>query len=166
MTTARPMELNQYQCMYAVFVASMRRAQGHVISGEKGTTQGYTREHQNWDDECEGAAAEMAVAKWLDLFWCGRIANLKKPDVGPWQVRQTKYTSGHLLLNKRDKGDEYFFLVTGRMPKFMIYGPMLCSEGQLEKYWDKPKREGGECYMVPREIVQAAKPPVWFKEPE
>ena len=106
-------------------------------------------------------AAEYAWCKyrgvaWSPLFVPGRFRLL--PDAADGgQVRQTRYTSGHLILHPpgRGKGEDdpadRFDLVTGTVPRFIWRGWLLARDGQHQRYW----REEGPgvpfaAYFVPQ----------------
>jgi hypothetical protein len=107
---------------------------------------GFNEKRQDgWGVSIEGAAAEMAVAKSLNIYWAPSINTYKAPDVGPYQVRWTEHYTGHLTIRGDDKLARYI-LVVGKMPHFRVVGwfdysspSVLCDEWRTN--YDDSTRE-------------------------
>jgi hypothetical protein len=89
-------------------------------------------------NDIQGVGAEYAVAKWWGRYWCPQIAPANgAPDVGPWEVRQCQYDSGHLAMAARDK-PRFYILALGTMPAYRLagrlYWPGAANAGALSKY--------------------------------
>lgn len=91
-----------------------------------------------WTGTIEGSAGELVVAKFLDRYWSGNFGDFKADDVGPYQVRWTRYANGHLLVHDFDKPHRAFILVTGLMPKYRVHGWRWGRDAQQKKYWSNP----------------------------
>jgi hypothetical protein len=109
-----------------------------------------------WQHHCDGAAAEMAVAKWLGVYWEplapeGDLSRILG-DVGEYEVRSTRNPQGSLILHERDAGDKMFYLVINAAPRFVIAGSLLAADGKRNEFWrtDRPT----PAYFVPQDFLQ------------
>lgn len=100
-----------------------------------------------------GAVGEAVVAKHLDKFWCGRGV-FRGGDVGDFQVRTTKYSNGHLLINKNDYPDKKYILVTVCDGVGTIRGWMYGRDAQKPEFV-RDISGRGECFCVPQESLRA-----------
>lgn len=100
----------------------------------------------------QSVGAEMAVAKVLDRYWVPGINTFKGPDVSHnIQVRYTRTNS--LIVRPADKDHEFFYLVTGRMPEYVVWGYMLGYDAKQEEYKSAP---GGRppAFFVPKSHLE------------
>ena len=97
----------------------------------------------------DGAFGEMAVAKWLGLYWNGAIGNLTAADVGNIQVRATRSNPPELILHPRDKDEDVFVLVGLERNQALIFGWCLGFEGKDECYWEDRHGKGRPAYFIP-----------------
>ena len=74
------------------------------------------KERSNWDNEIEGACAELAWAKHLGVYWSG-VSDLKAKDGADMEVRWTKHEEGGLIIYPHDDGRSVFVLAKGFAPK-------------------------------------------------
>jgi hypothetical protein len=89
--------------------------------------KGYENKHGfhgvGWSEHIEGAAGEMAVAKYFGVYWGGAYNAWKGPDIGSHIQVRTRGGPYHELIVRHDDADEdAFVLVTGRAPHFTIHG--------------------------------------------
>lgn len=105
-----------------------------------------------------GSIGEAVVAKYLDKWWVGR-GQFRGGDVGDYQVRTTKYDTGHLLLNKNDYPEIPYILVTVSSGVGKIRGWMYAKEGQDEKYWKDKSGRGGAFYIPQSDLTPIEKLP-------
>lgn len=106
------------QVTIAVWVGAMR----NIASLRQGLRHSHGYDGSDgWSIHIEGAAAEMAVAKFLGLYWEGGVNTFKQGDVGDLQVRWTDKESGRLLIRPRDPLAIYV-LAVGRIPEFRVVG--------------------------------------------
>ena len=123
----------------------------------KGRRDAYGASRSNaWSMHIEGAAAELAFARWINLFWSGSIGNLKADDVGTFQVRTSLQHGGRLILHEGDKEDRIFVFLTGSMPEFHLRGWILCRDGKKPEYWSDPQGSR-PAYFVPQWVLN----PMW-----
>ena len=102
-----------------------------------------------WDINIEGAAAEQALAKYLGRYWGGDIGTFKKPDIGKnIQVRSTVLRNGSLIIRENDNENDYYVLVTGKMPDFEIVGYILGKDAKQNEYWKQPNERPGAWFVA------------------
>lgn len=105
-----------------------------------------------WGNHIEGACAERAFCKAMNLPWVGKVNTFHgEADVGQdFEVRSTKYTNGHLIVRPPDPDDRLYVLMTGQVPLFVPRGWVAGDEAKHESYW---QREKGAWY-VPQFILR------------
>lgn len=111
---------------------------------------------ENWRLNIEGAAGEMALAKFLSRFWSGNLGDLKADDVGQLQVRTSRRPNADLRLHPDDNDDKAFILLTGVAPSFIVRGWLWAREGKLDKYW-RDGAQGRPAFWVPQSDLR---PPI------
>jgi hypothetical protein len=114
----------------------------------------------NWTMDIEGAAAELAVAKYLGAYWKpitlnGDIkrmhARLDAADIGRRiQVRSTWRTDGHLIVKKDDPDYHVFFLAIGAAPDFRIAGWIMGCDSKRAEWWRAADPQRPPAYFVPQ----------------
>jgi hypothetical protein len=139
--------------MIACQAGVMRRV-GDIKDGKAMNPTYGVGQDDAWTCDIEGAAGEMAVAKWMRTYWNGNIGNLKADDVGPFQVRTTAHPRGRLCLHKRDNPDKTFIHVRGVAPSFELVGWIVAREGMLEDYWKDPTGRERWAYFVPNAALR------------
>lgn len=97
----------------------------------------------------DGALGEIAVAKWLGLYWNGQVGNLLAADVGSIQVRATRRAPPDLILHPRDKDEDVFVLVGLTGNQAIIFGWCLGVEGKDRRYWEDRYNNDRPAYFVP-----------------
>jgi hypothetical protein len=108
-----------------------------------------------WATDIEGAAAEMAVAKATNRFWCGSLETFDGDDVkGGIQVRYAKGADAHLIVRPTDANDHRFVLVTGAVPTFVVRGWVFGYEAKEEE-WRRAPNGRPPCFMVPQTALHA-----------
>jgi len=146
MSEAIPVNLTFSEMRIAVEVAAQRQCQNlrngrhhrYGLSGEEG-----------WTPHIEGACGEMAVAKYLGIYWSGSLGDLKAKDVGEFQVRTASNHDYRLILHEADKDDGVFLLVTGVAPELMLRGWIVARDGKKPENWSDPKG-GRPAFFVPQ----------------
>jgi hypothetical protein len=102
-----------------------------------------------WDAHIEGALAEMAVSKFLGIYWSGTSFRFQDGDVGPYQVRSSRRPDAHLLIHEREPDEAPFLLVTGAAPDFTIRGWILGREAKRPE-WVREGPGHKAAYWVPQ----------------
>lgn len=113
---------------------------------------GARREH-DWQLNIEGALGEMALAKYLGIYWDGK-GEMREPDVGNVDVRTTPKPNNRLILHPKDPDDRVFYLLTGYNGQYVVRGSILGKDGKKQEYWTDPKT-GRPAYFVPQEALKA-----------
>lgn len=76
-----------------------------------------------WSEHIEGACGEMAVSKFLGVYWDGGIDTFKSADIGATvQVRTRSSHSYELIVRPDDYDEDIYVLVTGKCPTYRIWG--------------------------------------------
>jgi len=137
--------LTQYELFQAGMVALQRNVE-NIFAG---------REHAHgfggsngWTNHIEGAAGELAFAKWSNKFWSGNVGDLTANDVGKVEVRTASDHNRRLIIHKKDPDDRRFVLVTGIAPTFRIRGWIWGEDAKQEQYWQDPVG-GRPAYFIP-----------------
>jgi hypothetical protein len=114
------------------------------------TPHRYGLDANAWSASREASAigAEIALARALGIEWTGDANPGRAGDVGPHEVRQTRYQSGRLLLH-RDGDDprRRFFLVVGELPVYRIVGHIRAADG-FELGEERELQRGRPCVCV------------------
>lgn len=102
---------------------------------------------KDWQLSIDGSLGEMAVAKWLGVFWHGSLGNYDAKDVGGYQVR----TSGLDVLSVRtgDKDEDVFICVHGVNGRYVLRGWIYGREGKLPRYYGDRFNNGRPNYWIP-----------------
>lgn len=101
-----------------------------------------------WQLSIEGALAEAAVAKYLDVPWDGALGNYEAADVGPLQVRATEHTDGALIVHPDDKDDAIFILARGSQGEYELAGWIWGESAKHKFFWEAPKNNGRPAFFV------------------
>lgn len=147
------MRLAWYEQLIAATIGSTRRLEtqrrGIQPTGRPG----------NWQDDIEGAAAEMAVAKHYDIYWSGSVNSFEKPDLPRLHVRSVDGSHKCLIVREADRKhdpSEYFVLVQGRCPDYEIVGAIRCGEVFRDEWVKNPATDFGDlkpAWFVPRSAL-------------
>ncbi|MFZ9715901.1 MAG: hypothetical protein ACO3CH_00400 [Ilumatobacteraceae bacterium] len=148
-TKSTTVTLLPYEYSTASSVGARRVAT--AIYRNSANQHGFSKGH-GWEEHIEGACAEMAVAKYLDIYWDGSNGTYKLPDLsGLMQVRWTPYETGKLIVRPAD--DDYcrYVLVTGRCPDYTIRGYMQGVVAKDPKYLDTlGDKSRPQVYAIPQ----------------
>lgn len=116
--------------------------------------------------DVEGAIAEACFAKHQGQYWGCGLDTFKGPDVGPWQVRSSRYVEGHCIVRPSDRpGDRIAFLVVpaDRLGAYLV-GWIKTETAKTDRYWrpDKwswwvPQDELSAFDVAPRDRVVGAR---------
>jgi hypothetical protein len=93
---------------------------------------------KGWQLHIEGCCGELAVAKFLNLFWSGQLGKLHADDVGFLQVRTRSKDHYDLMVHPEDPDDKVFILAIGLAPKFRLAGWMYGRDAKQKRWWDDP----------------------------
>ena len=139
-------ELTKPELMVAGLVGNMRS----IASLGNLTQNKHSPTDSQWQIDVDGAAAEMAFAKWLNVYYAPSVNTFKAPDVGTMQVRSTKHEHGKLIIRGNDVKDEIVVLVVNRMPTYIMAGWIRTADAKQDKYLYDPNGKGSPAWMVPQ----------------
>jgi hypothetical protein len=107
----------------------------------------------NWQIHIEGCMGEYALAKYLGIHWSGK-GQLRKPDVGEFDVRTASRDNYQLILHPEDPDDRIFWLICGKNGAYSIKGWILGRDGKRQEYWKDPVG-GRPAYFVPQSALHS-----------
>lgn len=117
-----------------------------------------------WGEDIEGAAAELAVAKYRRVPWTGSVNAFCEQDVDGIGVRHATGRNGKrkLIIRKRDAeryGDDGLMaLVHGERGSYQIMGAITIGEARQHPDWKVNPRDLGPAYFVPPEALHPLPP--------
>lgn len=138
-------ELTQAECAFAAQIGSRRHISAKF--NNRGDIIGLSN---GWEDNIEGALAEIAFAKHMNLWFDPNLGKFGEADVGVWHVRGTKYDHGKLCIHPNEYTGKYV-LLTGRFNTWRVAGWITAEEGRQERFYttvrdDRPVK----CYWIPQ----------------
>ena len=111
----------------------------------------------DWTIDIDGALAELAVAKHLQLPWdmFAPLGAFNRPDVGPYQVKangRARRNAAHddLIVKESDPIGDPYISVLNFPPRFEICGWIAGVEAKNKRYWCDRLAPGRDAYLVPR----------------
>ena len=130
--------LSQWELLQAALVGVRR----HLEALRQKLPDKHGLESAGWSEHIEGAAGEMAFAKFSGKYWSCSVNAFKAGDVGEVQVRTRSKDHYDLIVRSDDKDDDVFVLVLGRVPRFRVVGWIWGREAKrgefLREYGDRP----------------------------
>jgi hypothetical protein len=131
-------------CLAANHAIMRRRAK--LVGERRDREQG---ERSTWENEVEGACAELAFCKHHGIYWSG-VSALRARDGGVEDVRWTRHSNGGLIVYPKDPDSLRLVLLDGHAPIFRIVGWLYSREGKRkEDYLDK-----AGYFLVPRQMLR------------
>lgn len=107
-----------------------------------------------WGVNIEGAAGEMAVAKYLGTFWSGALGDFDAKDVGRYQVKtNTSRKWDHLIIRDWNPRDGIYIGVLSFMPRYVITGWISGEDGMKQEFF-RDGLPGVPAYFVPRAALR------------
>lgn len=159
---AQQIMLNDADIAFAGGIADIRYHENRK-RGLGNTVKAADLDH--WEPDIQGALGELAVSKWLDLFWDGMADPTEEPDVTFVDVRTTKHGGGRLAIYKRDlqiKPNIPYVLVVQRLPAMYLVGWRFANEVLQPNDWWKPfgfrpeeRDTKRECWGIPQRDLHA-----------
>lgn len=108
------------------------------------------RGRSTWDNEIEGACAELAFCKLMGMYWSG-VSSIRSRDGHRMEVRWTHYEkNGGLIVYPGDHTDDIFVLVTGLAPTYTLAGWAVGGEAKDPSFKD----DLGGYYLLPRDRLR------------
>jgi hypothetical protein len=111
-----------------------------ILSRARGSTHTYGYQPSDHADELEGAAAEMAYAKHLHVYYDHPVDQAPgEADVAGADVKWTRHRNGGLIFRNGMREDRVYVLVTGGYGRYRIHGTATGAQVKRDGEW----REGG-----------------------
>lgn len=137
---------------YEIFQAAMSGVMKRIESMRSGKNdnRGWDKVHQHcvWTREIEGAAAEVAYAKFRGQYWGGTVNTFKQADVGKKaQVRGCPFGGKNLIVRPGDPDEDVFILVVGRCPVFTIEGWIKGADAKRDE-WVRFRNSSSPAYVI------------------
>ena len=105
----------------------------------------------DWQNNIEGAIAELAVAKFMGRYWPGTVDRFKDPDLtNDIQVRQAPKPSDSLIVRPRDNIKHRFVLAIGIAPTYNVIGWINGEESKEDPSWWRNPGDKGWAWFVPQ----------------
>lgn len=122
---------------------------------------------QTWDLDINGCCGEIAVARYLNLFWCGAFNDFEARDVGGLvDVRACSKRDYRLILHHDDIDGVPYVNAHVSPPDVVMSGWLFAREGKLDKYWDDPLG-GRAAFFVPQKFLRPMDELLaWAKAPQ
>ena len=148
------MALSEIEMEIAAIVGCRRRTESRA------NNRAYSHQFDGtggWDIDIEGAAAEMAYAKFRGQYWAATVGSFKGADIGDKvQIRSTRHPGGSLIVREDDNPDHYYVLLTGAAPTFVVRGYIQGAFAKHKEYQSAPNGRP-PAYFVPQSALNAFK---------
>lgn len=118
----------------------------------KGLKDAHGYEGFGFDISIQGALGEIALAKYLNVYWDqynSKRETWYEGDVGSFEVRTIRKRHHNLTLHQRDRDNRAYILACAEPPTVLLLGWIMGKDGKLEKYWTEPQK-GRPCFLFPR----------------
>lgn len=148
--------LEPYEIEVAEFTGRRREEALHKDDRWKQPHCEETNGRSSLENNVLGAAAEIVVAKVLNLYAHLGVNTFKTvPDVGiRTEVRYRSMDRWGILVRDEDPEDRVYVLVQGAMPNFEVVGSILGRKAKQRKYRANPHGKGW-CYIAPDEELDS-----------
>lgn len=134
--------LSAVEMLMASQAAAWRRISN--IAKARAGAHGFSNARNGWQADNEGALAEVAAAKGLNLYWSA--GSFGAPDVGGlYDVRSTPYATGHLVIYPKDESERKFILAVGADAHWELRGWLYARECKQAQYWTTHTVRGKPC---------------------
>lgn len=154
LTTWTTVNLTDMEMRMAAMVGAERQLQS---AGSPGTKHGLSN-LDPWTMHLNGAAAELAVAKALALFWPGSVGTFRaEPDIPCRQhppgieVRWISQMRYDLKIRHDDSPERMYVLVSGFAPRMTLHGWYLGSDAKQPEFWTELGNGRPGLWCVPKE---------------
>jgi hypothetical protein len=154
---AIPVEMTMIECFWTAQLGAWRRMSGwkNALNANKHAPK------SDWATDIDGVLAEMAVAKWLGVYYEPRNMDFKGPDVGRrCQIGSTTYVHGHLIVRPNDeklKDQPFVLAITQRSTVWLVGwrygGECMKDQFKIGDHWEVPQSalEPMSKFPVPRQ---------------
>jgi hypothetical protein len=142
--------LNWSQMAIAMAVAGMRNI-ANVLRDKK-SVHG-EEEEGSWQRYVEGCFSEIALARYLGMYWDGKVGDPTPGDVGDNECRVTNRPNGRVIVHDTDPDDARVYLLIGLNGKYKIVGWMLCKDAKRPEWWKDPTGLNRHAYFAPQSAL-------------
>jgi hypothetical protein len=147
--------LDPYELQIAAFIGCRRRVE--TLKASLRDAHGFDGGGA-WDIDVMGASAEMALAKMLNIYWCGDVNTFKLPDVGSLQVRSTSLEHGSLIVRENDSDNDIFVLMILERPSTYHFGGWTFGVDAVQRKYRRAPNGRPPAFFVPqRDLNQSFK---------
>ena len=147
-----------------IHLAAITGVSRRIDSMKTGLNNQKQSDGSDWAIDIEGACAELAVAKQMNLFWNGHVQSFKNADVGVLHVRSTVHHDGHLIVKDNDPDDAVFMLVTCACPVYTIVGGISGARARIVGNEVPMKRGTGSTrWVAQKDLTEAERIINWAK---
>lgn len=142
----KPIVLLPYELEMAASVGVRRNLEA-IASGR---TPNWGTPDDCWKTHIVGALAELAFAKWAQVYWEGSINTFRgRADVAGVEVRWAKDGELKILPSEvREKPNTKFVLVIGTTPKFEVVG-WAHARDAISYAARKKRPDGPDAHFIP-----------------
>lgn len=138
-----------------MFMAALVGVSRHVKDMARIGKAGQDKRVRGWQDDCDGACGEAAVAKWLGVFYDGALGDFAAKDAGHVQVRTTPRASGCLIVRDHDADDDIYILVLSHdAPNFILAGWIRGCDAKQGEWRDAKGTDRPAAFFVPQEALK------------
>lgn len=139
--------LTENEFLLACHVACERRKV--CIARNMGPKYGVSFRNMSWDTEILGCFGEIALAKYLNVYWSG-VVDMSADVGGCIDVRTCIRADGNcdLILHDSDDNGRPFVSAHVIIATVELRGWVLAQDGKQKKYWRDPGT-GRPAYFVP-----------------
>ena len=118
----------------------------------------------SWQMHIEGCMGEFITAKYLGIFWDGKLGDLSPGDIGKIEARTAGGATGfekgnihdrRLCIHKTDKDDSPFVHITGVNGYYQIHGWLYGKEGKKDEYWQDPTGQKRFAYYADNDKLRS-----------
>lgn len=142
--------LNWYEAAMASEVGRLRQ----LSSIKRQSPDAHGFDGVGWSEHIEGACGELAVAKYLGVYWDGSVDTFTANDLPGLQVRTRSSHRWELIVRPDDDDATRWVLVTGRCPAYRVRGWIHGREAKRDDWWQTHGGRPG-AYFVPHDALHA-----------
>lgn len=120
----------------------------HLAAIKAGLQDSHGYSGLGWSEHIEGACGEMALAKYLGIYWDGSVNSFKANDLPGVQVKTRSRDDYELIVRPGDSDQSNFVLVTGKCPTYTVRGWIKGADAKRQE-WLQDHGGRPPAYFVP-----------------
>lgn len=102
-----------------------------------------------WGNEVMGAIAELAVAKYYNVYWASAVGHPGEPDIGPYQVRSKAAPHHRLIVHKKALDTDVYISALVEPPRVTLCGWLMGYEAKDPRWWRDMPPPKASAFFVP-----------------